>query len=509
MVGANDPSGERVSAAKGGPEEAEKDAQESEPPVVPMRTVNPPQGSRRREGVAGVHELLEGKMQGKSGPDSISTRLRKVAELARCEPPMVLTTLAHHIDLEWLREAYRRTRKDGAVGADGQSGREYEVDLDRNLGDLLERFKSGSYFAPPVKRVHIPKGDGGKTRPIGVPTFEDKVLQRAVAMMVEAVYEQDFLDCSYGFRPGRSAHDALQALWKGLMGMGGGWVLELDIASFFDELSHPHLRQILDQRVRDGVLRRAIDKWLKAGVMEGGEVCHPTAGTPQGGVISPLLANIYLHEVLDAWFEDVVKPRMEGRAVLVRYADDAVMVFALEGDARKVLEVLPKRFGRYGLRLHPEKTRLVQFRRPRDGSERGGGGDVRPGSFDLLGFTHYWGKSRKGSWVVKRKTAKSRFRRALKSIAQWCRRARHERLTDQHRMLETKLRGHYNYYGITGNLPALTRLKYLVGRVWRKWLSRRSQKGRISWERFNRLLRVFPLPPPRIVHSFYAGTARP
>lgn len=454
-------------------------------------------------------ELLEGKMQGRPGPDSVSTKLQKVAELARQAPQLALTTLAHHIDLEWLREAYRRTRRNGAVGVDGQTAREYEANLDENLRDLLERFKSGRYFAPPVRRVHIPKGDGSKTRPIGIPTFEDKVLQRAVAMVLEAVYEQDFLDCSYGFRPGRSAHKALQALWNGLMRTGGGWVLDLDVASFFDELSHQHLRQILDQRVRDGVLRRAIDKWLKAGVLENGEVSHPVAGTPQGGVISPLLANIYLHEVLDKWFETLVKPRMKGRAMLVRYADDAVMVFTLEEDARKVLDVLPKRLGRYGLRLHPEKTRLVQFRRPRKGAGRSGSDGGRPGSFDLLGFTHYWGKSRRGNWVVKRKTAKSRFSRALKSVAQWCRRYRHMRLTDQHRVLVTKLRGHNNYYGITGNGKALVRFKFEVERVWRKWLSRRSQKGRITWERFMQILKVFPLPPPRVVHSVYARAARP
>lgn len=461
--------------------------------------------------MAGVEELLEGKMQGRPGPDNVSTKLQKVAELARQAPQMAMTTLAHHIDLEWLYEAYRRTRRDGAVGVDGRSAGEYEANLDENLRDLLERFKSGRYFAPPVRRVRIPKGDGKKTRPIGVPTFEDKVLQRAVAMVLEAVYEQDFSDCSYGFRTGRSAHDALEALWEGLMKMGGGWVLDLDVASFFDELSHQHLRQILDQRVRDGVLRRAIDKWLKAGVLEGGQLHHPAAGTPQGGVISPLLANIYLHEVLDEWFETMVEPRMKGKAMLVRYADDAVMAFTLEEDARKVLEVLPKRFGKYGLRLHPEKTRLVQFRRPRrgGGGRRGYTGDGHPGSFDLLGFTHFWGKSRRGIWVVKRKTAKGRFRRALKNVAQWCRMYRHARLTDQHLMLCRKLQGHYNYYGITGNSHALVRFKFEVERIWRKWLSRRSQKGRIKWERFGKLLKVFPLPPPRAVHSVYAKAARP
>jgi RNA-directed DNA polymerase len=251
----------------------------------------------------------------------ISTRLKSIAELASKAPDMVIRTLAHHIDVEFLREAYRRTRKDGAVGIDGQTADEYARHLDENLQSLLDRFKSGRYRAPAVRRVHIPKGDGG-TRPLGIPTFEDKVLQRAVTMVLEAVYEQDFLDCSYGFRPGRSAHQALKALWNGLMDLGGGWVLDADIKSFFDTLAHGHLRNFLDQRMTDGVLRRAIGKWLNAGVLEEGRIERSSEGTPQGGVISPLLANLYLHYVLDQWFAEEVQPRLKGVAFLVRYADD-------------------------------------------------------------------------------------------------------------------------------------------------------------------------------------------
>jgi len=234
-------------------------------------------------------------------------------------------SLAHHIDLAFLREAYRRTRKDGAPGVDGQTAADYEGNLEANLQDLLGRFKSGRYQAPPVRRAYVPKGsDPSKKRPIGIPTFEDKVLQRAVAMVLEAVYEQDFLDCSYAFRPERSAHQAIRKLWEGVMSMGGGWVVEADIQSFYDDLDRSQLRSFLDRRVRDGVIRRALDKWLKAGVMEGGTLSHPTTGTPQGGVISPLLSNIYLHEVLDTWFEAVVKPRLQGAAFLIRFADDFV-----------------------------------------------------------------------------------------------------------------------------------------------------------------------------------------
>lgn len=443
------------------------------------------------------------------GSENVSTKLLRIAILARGAPEMVLTTLAHHIDLEFLREAYRRTRKSGAAGVDGQSADEYARELEDNLRRLLERFKSGTYRAPPVRRVYIPKGDGSKRRPIGIPTFEDKVLQRAVAMLLTAVYEQDFRDCSYGFRPGRSQHQALEALWQGLMRVGGGWVVELDIQSFYDTLDQGLLRAILDQRVRDGVVRRALHKWLKAGVLEEGRLWRPESGTPQGGVVSPILSNIYLHEVLDRWFEDEVKPRLRGSAQLVRFADDAVIVCSRKEDARQLLEVLPKRFGRFGLTLHPDKTRLVRFRRPRKprkGPRTKGGG---PGTFDFLGFTHYWGRSRKGNWVVKRKTARDRFTRGLRRVGDWVRRHRHDPLEQQRRQLAVKLQGHYRYYGITANGESLTRFYHGVRRVWRKWLGRRSQRGRLSWEAFAALARRYPLPRPVVYHSVYRHAAKP
>ena len=444
-------------------------------------------------------------MPGTSCPISVSTKLQRIAELARRMPGRALTTLAHHIDREFLAEAYQRTRKNGAPGVDRQTAGQYAKDLERNLQELLARFHAGTYRAPPVKRVHIPKGDGSKTRPIGIPTFEDKVLQRAVTMVLEAIYEQDFLDCSYGFRPNRSAHQALQALWEALMSMNGGWVLEIDIKGFFDSLDHVQLRTFLDQRVRDGVLRRAIDKWLKAGVLEEGVLTHPDMGTPQGGVISPVLANVYLHEVLDKWFATQVRPRLSGRAVLIRYADDAVIAFSSEQDARRVMEVLPKRFGKYGLALHPEKTRLVPFRRPP--LNRGGKRDARSGTFDLLGFTLYWGRSHRGFMVVKRLTARGRFRRALRAIAMWCRINRHLSVAEQQRSLNLKLRGHYGYYGLTGNARALRRFQRVVQAVWRKWLNRRSQRARMDWARFNALLRRYPLSPPRVVQSVYRAAS--
>ena len=441
---------------------------------------------------------------------TVSTRLQRIAERARQMPEVALTTVAHHIDIEMLREAYRRTRKDGAVGVDGQTADEYAEQLGARLASLLARFHAGTYVAPPVRRVRIPKAGGRATRPIGIPTFEDKVLQRAVAMVLEAVYEQDFRTCSYGFRPKRSAHQALQELQRRVMAMGGGWVYEVDIQGFFDTLNHGTVRRCLDRRVRDGVLRRTIDKWLKAGVLDGGQVTHPEVGTPQGGVLSPLLANIYLHEVLDAWFEEVVAPRLKGSAFLIRYADDVIIVCGREDDARYVATVVPARFGHYALTLHPEKTRLHPFRRPRPlAGPTGVAGEQAPGSFDFLGLTHGWRRSRRGYWVVGQRTAKGGLSRALKRVNDWCRAHRHEALTVQQGGLSLKLRGHYGYYGVTGNLAALKRFYYEVQRRWYKWLRRRSQRARMTWDRFQRLLQRYPLPTPIVVHSIYRRPANP
>jgi group II intron reverse transcriptase/maturase len=434
------------------------------------------------------------------GSTIISTKLDRIARMAKETSGVALTTLAHHIDIDWLREAYRRTRKDGATGVDGQTAETYAANLEENLRSLLDRAKSGTYRAPSLRRVHIPKGDGSKTRPIAIPTFEDKVLQRAVAMVLEAVYEQEFLDCSYGFRPGRSAHQALEALQRQLVFMGGGWLIEIDIEKFFDSVDHGHLREILRHRVRDGVLLRLIGKWLHAGVLEAGQIHHPEAGTPQGGVASPILANIFLHEVLDVWFERDVKPRLKGRASMIRFADDAVLAFSCEEDARRVLDVLPKRFGKYGLTLHPEKTRLVEFRRPDRGPPKGGA--RQPRTFDLLGFTHYWDLSRNGKWVVKWRTARDRFRRSLKRISQWCRANRHRPLVDQRHALAQKLRGHYGYFGIMHNSHLIERFYVHVVRIWRKWLSRRSQRSIIYREGMRRLLKRYPLPLPRIPRPY-------
>lgn len=437
-------------------------------------------------------------------PDDVSTKQRRIAELARIHPEVSFTSLAYHIDLRWLHEAYQLTRKDGAVGVDGQSAEEYAKDLGANLRNLLEQAKAGTYFAPPVRRAYIPKGTGTETRPIGIPSFEDKVLQRAVTMILEPLYETEFLDCSYGFRPGKSTFQALDALWKGLMEMGGGWIIDLDIRKFFDTLDHSHLREILKSRVCDGVLLRLIGKWLNAGVLEEGEVSYPERGTPQGGVISPMLSNIYLHTVLDKWFAQEVRPRLKGQAFEIRFADDAVLVFAQKEDAERVMAVLSKRFEKYGLTINPEKTRMVQFSRPLKG-ESETKEPPRSDKFNFLGFTHYWGRSRKGAWVVMRKTEASRFTRALKKVMDWCKRHRHQPLEEQQRALAAKLRGHYSYYGITGNGRCLQNFRYQVNRIWHKWLSRRSRGQPMTWERFNALLSRYPLPPARVVHSCYTA----
>ena len=441
----------------------------------------------------------------------VSTKQERIATLAKQSPLMAFTSLAYLMDIDWLKEAYRRTRKDGAVGVDGVTAEDYERDLEGNLQRLLDLAKSGTYQAPPVRRVHIPKGGSStETRPLGIPTLEDKILQRAIVMLLEPIYEQDFLDCSYGFRPGRSAHDALKSFRDQTMNCQprGGWVYEVDIRKFFDNLDHRHLRQFLQLRVRDGVLLRLIGKWLKAGVMEDGSISYPKSGSPQGGVVSPIISNVFLHYVLDLWFEHEVKPRLRRPAHLIRYADDFVIGFRDHRDAQRVMDVVPKRFGRYGLTVHPTKTKLVPLRPPSSTGRKDSRGE-RPGSFDLLGFTHYWARSLKGYWVVKLKTAPDRFSRAVRSIDTWCRDHRHWSIKEQQQKLNEKLRGHYAYYGVTGNSEALSRFRWEVDRRWRKWLNRRNRERSMTWNVFRHLLQRYPLAPVRTSRSIFKRAAKP
>jgi RNA-directed DNA polymerase len=431
-----------------------------------------------------------------SRSETVSSKLQRIAKQALEYPQSVFTTLMHEVDVEFLREAFCRTRKSAAAGADGVTAQEYGRDLDRNLEALHERMRAGRYEAPPVKRVWLDKEDGTK-RPIGIPEFEDKLAQRAVAMLLGAVYETEFHGFSYGFRPGRSAHQALRDLRARCLERNTGWIIDADVSKFFDSVDHGQLREVLRRRVNDGGVLRYIGKWLNAGVQEAGVVTYPEDGTPQGGVISPMLANIFLHHVLDEWFEREIQPWLHGQSFLIRFADDFVIGCEREDDARRVMAVLPKRFARFRLTIHPEKTALVPFGRPRPSNGQGAGN----GTFTFLGFTHYWAKSRRGFWAIKRKTAAKRLRRTLKAIWQWCRTNRHDRVTDQWRTLKQKLLGHYQYYAVRCNYDALNSVYRQACETWRYWLGRRSSRSYVNWAKMARLLTAFPLPAPRILHN--------
>jgi group II intron reverse transcriptase/maturase len=422
----------------------------------------------------------------------MSPGLLKVRERAKRDPEGCFFSLAHLIDEEALLRAYRSLRKDAAVGVDGITKEQYGQGLEGNVRSLHERLKAMRYRHQPIRRVHIPKGQG-KTRPIGISCTEDKVVQAAVREVLEAVYEPIFREVSYGFRPGRSAHDALRALDRMLLS-GVKWIVEADIESFFDSIDRSMLMEMLRARVADGSLLRLIGKCLHVGVLDGEEFSKPEEGTVQGSVLSPLLGNVYLHHVLDVWFERDVQPRLQGRAYLIRYADDFVIGFEREDDARRVMEVLGQRFERFGLRLHPDKTRLLPFERPGSGTSGGKG----PATFDFLGFTHFWRRSRSGRWMPGLKTRTARLRRAIKAVADFCRSHRHKPVKEQQAALTRRIVGHFNYFGVNGNFRSLKLLVREAERAWHKWLNRRSQRARLSWERFKAVMRDFPLPKPRI-----------
>jgi RNA-directed DNA polymerase len=426
--------------------------------------------------------------------ETMSPGLLKVVERAKTEPEGRFHSLAHLMDVPALMRAYQRMRKDAAVGVDEVTKEQYGQDLENNLRDLHERLVTKRYRHQPIRRVHIPK-DKGKTRPIGISAFEDKLVQDAVREVLEAIYEQDFLDCSRGFRPKRSAHDAIRALDRIAHRGKVSWILEADIATFFDSLDRTKLLEMLQIRVADGSLLRLIGKCLHVGVLDGTAYVAPDTGTAQGSVLSPLLGNVYLHYVLDQWFEREVKPRLRGEAFLVRYADDFVMTFEVQDDAERVMEVLGKRMGRFGLTLHPDKTRLLPFRRP-PAAQRGGNG---PATFDFLGFTLYWRRARSGRWGMMCKTRHARLRRSVQAVADWCRRHRHLPVKAQHAALTRRIQGHFNYFGVSGNFRSLLMLVAEAKRAWYKWLRRRSQQAHLNWERFDELLKRFPLPRPRIV----------
>ena len=427
----------------------------------------------------------------------MSPELAKVAERAKREPSATFHSLAHHITPQLLEQCFHRQRADAATGVDGVTKEVYGMRLRENILDLHERLRTKQYRHQPIRRVNIPKESGG-TRPLGVSAFEDKVVQDAIREVLSAVYEQDFRDCSYGFRPGRSAHDALRALDAAARWDRANWIVEADIRSFFDTVPHRRLLELLRERVRDGSLERLVGKCLGVGVLDGEELSSSDIGTPQGSVLSPLLANIYLHYALDLWFEETVKPGLKGRAKLVRYADDFVICFEREDDARRVFAVLPKRLEAFGLALHPDKTRLIRFTRPAR-EQIGGKG---PGSFDFLGFTMYWKRTRSGIWQFSCQTRAVRVRRAIQRIGEYCRYHRCLPVREQYVGLCRRLQGHFNYFGVNGNIPAMRQVYWQAMQRWVKWLHRRSQRS-LPWEHFKRLLKRFPLPVPRICVSIW------
>ncbi len=439
-------------------------------------------------------------MAATSMAETMSPELLKVMERAK-DPQFVFLALAHLVDEAALARAFHRIRKDAAVGVDGITKEQYGQELESNIRNLHRGLRTMQWQHQPILRVHIPK-EKGRSRPIGISTLEGKVVQEALREVLEAIYEPIFRDCSYGFRKGRGAHDALRALNQVLYRGEGNWILELDVQSYFDSIVRRMLKEMLRERVVDGSLLRLIGKCLHVGVLDGEEYFEPGEGTAQGSVLSPVLGNVYLHHVLDVWFERDVTPRLRGRAHLIRYADDAVIAFEREDDARKVMEVITKRFERYGLKLHPEKTRVVRSERP----DRGGSVGKSPGTFDFLGFTHYWCKSRRGRWVPWVKTRKARLRRFITAVADWCRRHRHEEVEDQHAALTRRINGHFNYFGVNGNVPSLRHVARACEAVWHKWLNRRSQNARMNWNRFASLLRDYPLPKARVRVQLWSST---
>ena len=421
--------------------------------------------------------------------------LARIRTLAESEPNLVFTSVAHRIDLYLLKKSFRQVRKSTSAGVDRITAKQYAKDLDENLYKLHQRLRRGQYGATPVRRIWIDK-EGGKKRPIGIPALEDKIVQRAVSTILNIIYDANFFDFSHAFRKGHSQHKALHDVRELCRKLNIGWIVSADIEGLFDNIDHNLLRGFIKRRVNDGGILRLVGKWLNAGVMEEGIHSYPGKGVPQGGVISPVLSDIFLHYVLDEWYVEQVLPRMRGRCFIIRWADDFIIGCELESDAKRLMDVLPKRFNEYALALHAEKTAVIDFRRP-PSTVKGKG----KGTFDFLGFTFYWSKSRRGYWVIKKKTAAKRLSRFVKGLWQWCRENRHEPIKEQYRTLCSKLRGYYQYFGVRSNYKALAVVFKCAEKAWRFWLSRRSHKGGISWRKFEKIRASFPLPKPRIVHN--------
>jgi RNA-directed DNA polymerase len=433
----------------------------------------------------------------------MSTEIDRLSKLAKEDPKRQFFSIAHLITPGKMYAAFLSLRKDASAGVDGVTYKEYQKDAARNIRELHQRLKDGKYRAQPQRRVYIPK-ENGKQRPISIPALEDKLVQKVMVEILNAIYEQDFLECSYGFRPGRGAHQALDEVGRVICTRPRGWILELDITSYFDTIVREQLIEMIEKRISDDSVLRLIRKWIQVGVIEEGRLLMSETGTGQGQPISPLLANAYLHYVLDEWFEEVVKPRLKGEAHEIRFADDAVLCFEHKEDAEKVKEVLTKRFSSFGLTLHPEKTRLVEFGRYAAGNAKRQG--KKPQTFDFLGFTHMCARSRKGKFTVHVKTIGKGLRRGLKAITGWCQKHRHEPVDAQQKTLNAKLRGHYQYYGRPTNGRSRQQFYRSVRRIWKQGLSRRTRGRWLTWNRYMEILRQHPLLLPRIMHSWRTGS---
>lgn len=483
------------------PQAAERAFEESDAGMVPEK----PAKTRVTpvESVEG-RAAAEGKAASRNAPptqDGIGalTYLRWLGQRAKDRPKEQFTNLLSHIKVPLLEEAFRRLHKDAAAGVDGVTWAEYGERLGERLVDLQDRVHRGSYHPQPVRRVNIPKGDG-RTRPLGIPALEDKIVQQAARMVLEPIYEAEFLGFSYGFRPRRSQHDALDALAEAIR-RKVDWVLDADIRSFFDTIDHGWMQKFIEHRIGDKRMVRLLMKWLHAGVMEDGKLREVNEGTPQGGNISPLLANIYLHYALDLWVQSWREKHARGEVYIVRYADDFVMGFQREGDVVAMREQLQARLARFGLELHPEKTRVLRFGRfARQDGQRAGLG--RPETFDFLGFTHIAGESRDGAFQLRRRTSRKKRRAKLARLKEEIVRRRHAPVARQHAWLCTVLTGHYRYYGVPTNGPALKSFRTHVQWTWHRALQRRSQRGGWNKTEADAFRARFPLPPPRILHPW-------
>jgi RNA-directed DNA polymerase len=478
--------------------------QESYEPIVPKKVGNA--GEDPGDPLEGRGEQTnvwdEGNMTGPRNRVGMSTRHIRIAELAREDKGRQFYSIAHLLTADAMYEAFESLRKDAGAGVDRVTYAGYQVDAWKNIQGLHARMKSGQYRAQPLRRVYIPKEDG-RQRPISIPSLEDKIVQKAVVDLLNAVYEQDFLKCSYGFRVGLGAQDALDEIGSIICQHPITTVLEADIQSYFDAIVRRLLMEMVEKRVNDGSILRLIGKWLHVGVIDDGRLIVSETGVGQGQVISPLLANIYLHYVLDEWFAREVKPRLKGEAYEVRYADDFILCFQYREDAERVMEVLAKRFAKYGLTLHPEKTRLIEFgRQALAKSEEPGG--PKPPTFDFLGFTHLCKRSRKGKFTIHVRTMRKRLRRSVAKVTAWCQANRHEPVEEQRLALNRKLQGHYQYYGRPTNYRSLWQFFRAVRQIWKTWLGRRNRKRQLSWQKFEQLLNRHPLVRPRITRSWTA-----